>query len=123
MRPSKAEISALIRQIRNGEVSDVQIAGFQVALLMKGASLQETAYIGMLGSRAKVRETESRLRERGFGDADIARVHSPVGLNISDGSPEEIAVSILAEILAEKNRVGRIDRMRDIDNEEKFSPG
>ncbi len=42
---SNEEISALISQIRNGEVSDVQIAGFQVALLMKGASLKEIAYI------------------------------------------------------------------------------
>jgi anthranilate phosphoribosyltransferase len=42
---SEAEISELIAAIREGTVSDVQIAGFQVALLMKGASLQETAYI------------------------------------------------------------------------------
>ncbi len=42
---SESEISTLIRSIREGTVSDVQIAGFQVALLMKGASLQETAYI------------------------------------------------------------------------------
>jgi len=42
---SQAEISELIAAIKEGTVSDVQIAGFQVALLMKGASLQETAYI------------------------------------------------------------------------------
>ncbi|MCL2807001.1 MAG: anthranilate phosphoribosyltransferase [Coriobacteriia bacterium] len=42
---SEEEIFALISSINEGAVSDVQIAGFQVALLMKGASLQETAYI------------------------------------------------------------------------------
>ena len=42
---SEAEISELIADINKGTVSDIQIAGFQVALLMKGASLQETAYI------------------------------------------------------------------------------
>ncbi|MCL2813147.1 MAG: anthranilate phosphoribosyltransferase [Oscillospiraceae bacterium] len=42
---SEAEISELISAIKNDYVSDVQIAGFQVALLMKGASLKETAYI------------------------------------------------------------------------------
>ena len=42
---SEAEISELITAINKGTISDVQIAGFQVALLMKGASLQETAYI------------------------------------------------------------------------------
>jgi len=42
---SEAEISELIAAIKNNAVSDVQIAGFQVALLMKGAALKETAYI------------------------------------------------------------------------------
>lgn len=42
---SEQEISKLIRDIKNDEISDVQIAGFQVALLMKGASLQEIAFI------------------------------------------------------------------------------
>ena len=42
---SESEISELIGAINRGEISDVQIAGFQVALLMKGASLKETAYI------------------------------------------------------------------------------
>jgi len=41
----EAEVSELIAAINNGTVSDIQIAGFQVALLMKGASLKETAYI------------------------------------------------------------------------------
>ncbi|MCL2343712.1 MAG: anthranilate phosphoribosyltransferase, partial [Firmicutes bacterium] len=42
---TEAEVSELIAAIKDGTVSDVQIAGFQVALLMKGASLQEIAYI------------------------------------------------------------------------------
>ena len=42
---NETEISGMISAIKEGTVSDVQIAGFQVALLMKGASLKETAYI------------------------------------------------------------------------------
>ena len=42
---TESEIFALIKAIKDDEVNDVQIAGFQVGLLMKGASLQETAYI------------------------------------------------------------------------------
>ncbi|MDR0855163.1 MAG: anthranilate phosphoribosyltransferase [Christensenellaceae bacterium] len=42
---SEAEVNELIGAINSGDVSDIQIAGFQVALLMKGASLKETAYI------------------------------------------------------------------------------
>ncbi|MDR0795010.1 MAG: hypothetical protein LBE79_03010, partial [Tannerella sp.] len=42
---NEKEISELITSIRNDEISDIQIAGFQVALLMKGATLKEIAYI------------------------------------------------------------------------------
>jgi xanthine dehydrogenase accessory factor len=42
----------------------------------------------------------ARLRESGFTDADIARVHSPVGLDIGARTPEEIALAILGEVVA-----------------------
>jgi len=57
-------------------------------------------YIGMIGSRSKRDITYSRLREQNFSDADFARVHCPVGISIGSETPEEIAVSILAELIA-----------------------
>ncbi len=42
-----------------------------------------------------------RLKAQGASDADIARIHAPIGLNIGAVSPSEIAVSIMAEITAE----------------------
>jgi len=62
-------------------------------------------YIGMIGSRRKRDAVYQRLREQGFGDADFARVHCPVGLDIGAETPEEIAVSIVAELI--QNRASR----------------
>jgi len=56
-------------------------------------------YVGMMGSRSKVQQVFADLRERGFLDAALARVHAPVGLDLGSELPAEIAVSILAEIL------------------------
>jgi xanthine dehydrogenase accessory factor len=55
-------------------------------------------YIGALGSRKTHAKRLVRLKEAGVGDADLARIHAPIGLNIGAVSPAEIAVSIMAEI-------------------------
>jgi len=55
-------------------------------------------YIGALGSKKTHATRLDRLKEAGFSDADLARVHAPVGLAIGARSPAEIAISILAEI-------------------------
>lgn len=60
-------------------------------------------YLGMLGSKAKVREIMANLRAEGIPEALISRIHAPIGLPIHSHTPEEIAVSIAAEIIAIKN--------------------
>jgi xanthine dehydrogenase accessory factor len=57
-------------------------------------------YIGMIGSRRKRDAVYERLRGQGFTKADLARVRCPVGLDIGAETPEEIAVSIVAELIA-----------------------
>ncbi|MCP4619513.1 MAG: XdhC/CoxF family protein [Bradyrhizobium sp.] len=58
-------------------------------------------YIGALGSRKTHAKRAERLRAQGASDADIARIHAPIGLDIGAVSPSEIAVSIMAEITAQ----------------------
>ena len=62
-------------------------------------------YIGALGSRANNAKRRERLREFDLSDAEIARLHGPIGLYIGSRTPPEIAVAILAEITAVKNGV------------------
>lgn len=60
-------------------------------------------YLGMLGSKAKVAAMFTKLRADGFTDAELGRVHAPIGIPINSRTPEEIAVSIAAEIIRVKN--------------------
>src|SRR5579862_9351611 len=55
-------------------------------------------YIGALGSRKTHARRVERLKQQGFGDADIARIAAPIGLDIGAVSPAEIAVAIMAQI-------------------------
>jgi xanthine dehydrogenase accessory factor len=59
----------------------------------------DAGYIGMIGSRRKRAAVYDSLRQDGFTDADLARVHCPIGLAIGADTPEEIALSIMAELI------------------------
>jgi xanthine dehydrogenase accessory factor len=60
----------------------------------------ECFYIGALGSRKTHARRLERMRAQGFGEAALARIHAPIGLDIGAVSPAEIAVSIIGEIVA-----------------------
>ena len=60
-------------------------------------------YLGVLGSKAKMKILLANLEREGFAKEKLARIRTPVGLAINSRTPEEIAVSIAAEIIAVKN--------------------
>jgi len=57
------------------------------------------AYIGMIGSRKKNATIFQRLTERGISEEELVKVHAPIGIDINAQTPEEIAISIMAEII------------------------
>jgi xanthine dehydrogenase accessory factor len=62
-------------------------------------------FVGLLGSRAKLVHIATALEERGVPREEVARIHCPLGLSIGAATPEEIAVSILAELIAVRHRM------------------
>jgi xanthine dehydrogenase accessory factor len=56
--------------------------------------------VGLIGSRSTQAKRQAALRERGFGDAHLARIHGPIGLDLGGRKPAEIALAIVAEIVA-----------------------
>ncbi len=72
---------------------DVDVAGLPVLLQ------SETPYIGVIGSRRRWETTKAKLLEMGIPVDQIARITSPVGLELNAETPEEIAVSIMAQII------------------------
>ncbi|MFD8224268.1 XdhC family protein [Streptomyces massasporeus] len=74
-------------------------AKFDIPLLTEALRLP-VAYIGAMGSRRTHEDRNRRLREAGVSEHDLARLRSPIGLDLGARTPEETAVSIAAEIIA-----------------------
>ncbi|MFI9191559.1 XdhC family protein [Streptomyces californicus] len=74
-------------------------AKFDIPLLEAALRLP-VAYVGAMGSRRTHLDREDRLREAGLTDRELARLHSPIGLDLGARTPEETALSIAAEIVA-----------------------
>jgi xanthine dehydrogenase accessory factor len=66
-------------------------------------------YIGMIGSQRKIRTMEEELQKEGVSKESLLKLHAPIGLDIGAETPEEIAISIAAEIIAA--RKGKLDSL------------
>ncbi|MCL2679015.1 MAG: XdhC family protein [Dehalococcoidia bacterium] len=103
------EIPDAYRQMEIGSGAYIVIVthghnGDEAAL--EGALRTPARYIGMIGSKSKNAAVYARLEAKGFSREQLAHVHSPIGLNIKAQTPEEIAVSILAEMIAVRRAAG-----------------
>jgi xanthine dehydrogenase accessory factor len=86
--------------------------GVSVAIVTRGHKQDEEClraaiesnpdYVGMIGSKRRTNIVLDKLREEGTNDVQLKRVRAPIGLDIGAVSPEEVALAILAEIVAER---------------------
>jgi len=88
--------SAYIIVLTRGHLKDEEVLG---SVIRSGA-----AYIGMIGSRKKNATVFQHLEEQGISQDELAKVHAPIGIDINAQTPEEIAVSIIAEIVQAKRK-------------------
>ena len=80
-------------------------------LCLEKAVNKNNAYIGMMGSHRRVALVKEQLEAKGIRRQLLEQVHTPIGLSIGAETPEEIAVSIMAEIIQEKNSKKRTIRI------------
>ena len=64
---------------------------------------KKVKYLGMMGSKEKVASIKKQLRIGGFTNNEFSHLHAPIGISIKSETPDEIAVSIAAEIIRVKN--------------------
>ncbi len=96
--PNRLEITPWTYLVLTTRGANVDIQGLP-ALLETPA-----AYIGVIGSQRRWTTARKQMVEQGVSPEKLQRVHSPIGLELNAETPEEIAVSILAEILMIRNR-------------------
>ncbi|MEM8703403.1 MAG: XdhC/CoxI family protein [Pseudomonadota bacterium] len=71
---------------------------------LEGALTVPTRHIGFVGSRRKINALKEKLRKKGSSDRELERIEGPAGLDLGAITPEEIALSILAELLVIRRR-------------------
>ena len=76
------------------------------ASLLRQLLVREWAFLGMIGSGKKVREVFDTLRREGISEERLSRVSAPIGVPIGSHTPEEIAVSIVAQVIAVRSGAG-----------------
>ncbi len=79
---------------------------------LRAALVSPAFYVGALGSKATQAKRRQRLLEAGLSEAQFGRLHAPIGLDLGGRSPEEIAVSVMAQVVAVRN--GRAGTGRDV---------
>lgn len=82
-------------------------------LVLELACQTKAKYIGMIGSKSKIKTIFGNLRQKGVNDEKLSAVYSPIGLDISSETPSEIAVSVLAEMIQIRHNLNENSTMKE----------
>jgi len=104
--PSQLKVTRRVYIVITSRGSPIDAAG------LPGLLESDAAYIGVIGSKRRWLTTVKALKDKGISDELIARVHSPMGIELNAETPEEIAVSIMAEVLMLRDK-GTGKQMKD----------
>lgn len=107
VRPFAAAIEALTLDRHCYLVSVTRGHSFDEEVVRTALQHSRGAFIGMIGSRRRVKATLERIAEGGVSQDLLDQVHAPLGMDITAETPEEIAVSIIAEIVRERRSGAR----------------
>ena len=77
---------------------------------LRAALVSPAFYVGALGSKTTQAKRRQRLLEAGLSETQVGRLHAPIGLDLGGRSPEEIAVSVMAQVVAVRNGRGGAGR-------------
>ncbi len=97
-----ADLASAVKKLNINSSSYIVIVtrGHQSdSVVLEWAAKTPAAYVGMIGSRKKVKTVFEYLKSKGIKQVQLDRIHAPIGLDIGAETPEEIAVSIMAEII------------------------
>lgn len=83
--------SSYLISVTRGHLNDMDV--------IEQAAKIKPKYIGLIGSRAKIKTLYGKLMDKGISEDFLKTIHAPIGLNIGADTPEEIAVSIVAELI------------------------
>jgi xanthine dehydrogenase accessory factor len=102
VEPGRADVPALAEIVLDEDSFVVLITTDHVSdeAALRQVITSQARYIGMIGSRHKCQTIIDHLRQEGVSEESLSRIFAPIGLDLGGTSPQEIAVAILAEIIA-----------------------
>lgn len=98
-----SELAAVIPSATNNYVVIMTMGYRTDSIAVQALEGKQFAYIGLLGSKTKIRKIFEQFKANGIPEKWLRTVHAPIGISIKSQTPEEIAVSIAAEIIRIKN--------------------
>jgi xanthine dehydrogenase accessory factor len=107
------KIEGLVEQGENSYVVIMTFGHKSDEVVLRQMIGKEMKYLGMMGSSRKVAQIYQNLRDDGFEERDIEKVHAPIGIPIDSQTPFEIAVSIAAQLIHVKNKLEKAAEMSE----------